>query len=151
MKKLFFLVLLCSVFAYEAKCQTKAEIRKEARQKENEKKKRMADAVKTFHESGTTPPNAEPGKCYAKCMIPDTTTKKNSWSQWEEVVCSEKITPKLVSNIVQVLKNKGYDVDINATVLTKEIKIEISKFQKAFNLPQSPLNIKTLDALGVRY
>ena len=28
-------------------------------------------AVAVMAQPGDTPPNAQPGKCYAKCMIPD--------------------------------------------------------------------------------
>lgn len=122
MKKIIFIVVLLNIFVFDAQCQSR-----------------------------DVPPNAQPGKCYAKCMIPDTTTKTANWSTWEEVVCSPDITPRLVSDITNALKDKGYNVDINAKVMTKEIKSELSKYQKASNLPQGNLNIKTLDALGIRY
>ena len=151
MNKVILILFLLSISIFDESSQTKAEIRKEARKKEKERKKQEDERAKAFYDSGATPPNPQPGKCYTKYMVPDTTTKKVRFSSWEEVICGDKITPSLVTKIVEALKSKGYDVDTTATILTKEIKIEISKFQKDFNLPLVPLNIKTLDALGIRY
>ena len=94
-----------------------------------------------------TPPNAEPGKCYGKCMINSTKT----FSQWEEVVCSGNIKPKLVKKLSSALKNKGFEVDITATKTDANFRAALSKFQSDNKLPIGNLNIKTLKALGISY
>ena len=98
-------------------------------------------------QSSDTPPNAEPGKCYGKCMIDSTKT----FGQWEEVVCSTDIKPKLVKKITTALKNKGYEVDVLATKIDASLRAVLNKFQKDNKLPIGNLNIKTLDALSVSY
>ncbi len=98
-------------------------------------------------QSSDTPPNAEPGKCYGKCMI-DSTGK---FSQWEEIVCSEYIKPKLIRKIANALQNKGYKVDVFAEFMDVQLKAALSKFQKENKLPMGNLNIKTLDALEISY
>lgn len=101
-------------------------------------------------QSNDTPPNAQPGKCYAKCIMPESTTE-NPILAWEEVLCGDKITDFLVSDIVNALINKGYKLNNSAKIMNAETKATLNKFQKTFNLPIGSLNIKTLDALGVRY
>jgi hypothetical protein len=93
------------------------------------------------------PPNAEAGKCYGKCMIDST----KQFSQWEEVVCSADIKPKLIKNIANALQNKGYKVDVFKETMDADLKAVLSKFQKENKLPIGNLNIKTLDALGISY
>ena len=122
MKKLLFIVSLLIAFVFDAKCQ-----------------------------NADVPPNAEPGKCYAKCIKPESTPQNIVWTNWEEVVCGSDITPRLISDVVNALKNKGYKVDTSATVMNADIKAELTKFQKTFELPVGNLNLKTLAALGVSY
>ena len=94
-----------------------------------------------------TPPNAEPGKCYGKCMIDSTKT----FGQWEEVVCGADIKPKLVRKIANALQNKGYKVDVLAEFMDVNLKAALNKFQKDNKLPMGNLNIKTLEALEISY
>jgi hypothetical protein len=96
---------------------------------------------------GEMPPNAEPGKCYGKCMIDSTKT----FSQWEEIVCSADIKPKLIKKITKALKEKGFEVDVLQTKMDAPLRAILSKFQKDNKLPIGNLNIKTLNALGISY
>lgn len=106
--------------------------------------------VNAQSQSNDRPANPQSGKCYAKCTMPESTTE-NPILAWEEVICADKITGYVISDIVNRLIDKGYKLNGSTTVLTKEIKVEISKFQKEASLPVGNLNLKTLDALGVRY
>jgi hypothetical protein len=96
---------------------------------------------------GDMPPNAEPGKCYGRCMIDSTKT----FSQWEEIVCGKDIKPKLIRDVANALQSKGYKIDVFAEVMDARLKTELSKFQKENKLPIGNLNIKTLKALGISY
>lgn len=96
-----------------------------------------------------TPPNAQPGKCYGKCFLKADGSPINP--EWEEVLCSQYITSNVIREINLALQGKGYDVDVNEKTLSQKSKDAMNKFQKTFNLPIGNLNIKTLDALGVRY
>jgi hypothetical protein len=93
------------------------------------------------------PPNAEPGKCYGRCMIDST----KMFSQWEEVVCSADVKPKLINKITKALKDKGYDVEGLTNKMDAQLRAILNKFQKDNKLPIGNLNIKTLEALGVSY
>jgi hypothetical protein len=93
------------------------------------------------------PPNAEPGKCYGKCMIDST----KQFSQWEEVVCSADIKPKLIRKVASALQNKGYKIDASKEAMDTELKVILCTFQKDNKLPIGNLNIKTLEALGISY
>ena len=93
------------------------------------------------------PPNAQPGKCYAKCMIDSTKT----FGQWEEVVCGQHINSKLIRKVANALQSKGYKVDVFAEFMDSQLKAALSKFQKENKLPMGNLNIKTLNALDVSY
>ena len=73
------------------------------------------------------------------------------FSQWEEIVCSEYIKPKLIRKIANALQNKGYKVDVFAEFMDVQLKAALSKFQKENKLPMGNLNIKTLDALEISY
>jgi hypothetical protein len=96
---------------------------------------------------GEMPSNAEPGKCYGKCMIDSTKT----FSQWEEVVCSKNVKPKLIRDIANALQNKGYKVEVFTEIMDAPLRAILSKFQKDNKLPIGNLNIKTLDTLGISY
>jgi hypothetical protein len=96
---------------------------------------------------GDTPPNAQGGKCYAKCSMDST----NQILQWEEVLCGDKIQPRVVQDIAKALQNKGYKVDVFAEVMNYDLKIALKKYQQENKLPMGNLNIKTLDALEISY
>ena len=100
-------------------------------------------------QSSDTPPDAQPGKCYAKCFL--TEDRKPSDSKWEEVLCSQSITTSIIKDINLALQQKGYDVDVSESAFSAKSKAALNKFQKTFNLPIGSLNIKTLDALEIRY
>ena len=94
-----------------------------------------------------TPPNAQPGKCYAKVKTDST----DVLGHWEEVLCGEKITPQLIQKISKEFNYKGYKVDVFNEKLDANLRDIIRKYQKDNNLPVGALNIKTLEALGVSY
>jgi len=68
---------------------------------------------------------AEPGKCYAKCLIQTT-------YEWREVVCQNDITKKFCQNLQKALIEKGFGQDVT---------------------PDGSLNqdMETLAHLGIRY
>jgi hypothetical protein len=63
-------------------------------------------------------PNAQAGKCYAKCLLPftekDAVDKAEgkavqiSMAKWIEVLCNDKITSKIIRQIKLELVDKEY-------------------------------------------
>jgi hypothetical protein len=94
-----------------------------------------------------TPPNAQPGKCYAKAKADST----DVLGHWEEVLCGEKMQPRVIQDVAKALQNKGYKVNVFAELMDGQLKAALSKFQKENKLPIGNLNIKTLDALEISY
>ena len=90
------------------------------------------------------PSNPEPGKCYAKCLNTDGTMA------WQEVLCGDKITTAVVREIQTKLVAAAYDIPISG-VMNKEAKAALTKYHKDNNLPVGNLDIKTLDALGIKH
>ena len=94
-----------------------------------------------------TPPNAGPGKCYAKYAIDST----NQLLEWREVLCGDKVTPQIIQKVSKELNYKGYKVDVFNEKFDINLREIIRKFQKENNLPVGGLNIKTLESLGISY
>lgn len=92
-------------------------------------------------------PTGKPGSCYAKYMVDST----NQFFRWEEIVCGDKITPQLIQKMSKEFNYKGYKVDVFNEKLDANLRDIIRKFQKDNNIPVGPLNIKTLEALGISY
>ncbi len=72
-------------------------------------------------------------------------------TEWIEIICDEKITPSLVMKIQEKLKwNKLYKGELNGNI-DEDTKQAVSAFQRMNKLPVGPLNIESLDVLGIAY
>ena len=94
--------------------------------------------------SGDVPPNAVPGKCYAKCISPDGSPKA-----WQEVLCGEKVTENVVRQIQTNLDKAGYSTPIDG-VMGAQTKAALTHYQQDSKLPIGNLDIKTLQALDIK-
>lgn len=94
--------------------------------------------------SGDAPANAQPGKCYAKSMAAD-----GSGRSWQEVLCGDKVTASVIRQVQTNLTAAGYNVPVSE-VMNKDAKEALMRYQKDHNLPVGNLDIRTLDALGVK-
>ena len=107
---------------------------------------------KSYAQYGDTPSNAQPGKCYAKCMLPQkpsTETANPVQPQWEEVLCGEHVTPQFIQSLRSALIREGSKVKASGEGYDSDLKIELRVYQKNNNLPIGNLNKKTLEALGI--
>ena len=107
---------------------------------------------KSYAQLGDTPPNAQPGKCYAKCMPPQTPSIETAspvQPQWEEVLCGEHVTPQFIQSLRSALIREGSKVKASGEGFDSDLKIELRIYQKNNNLPIGNLNKKTLEALGI--
>jgi BlaR1 peptidase M56/Putative peptidoglycan binding domain len=89
------------------------------------------------------PPKAQPGHCYAKCKVAD---RLDGYSEWHEVVCSDKITDKFIKSLQRALREKGYAISESESI-TPEMKKALTDFQQKNKLPVGNLNYDCLRAL----
>lgn len=77
--------------------------------------------------------------------------KKGGFTEWREVLCSDKVTSYTIRSIQQALKDRGYEPGPLDNVLGVRTKAALTKFQKDNGLPVGQLDLETLRALGVQY
>ena len=109
---------------------------------------------KSYAQRGDTPLNAQPGKCYAKCMLPQTPGIKTEspspvQSQWEEVLCGQYVTPQFLQSLRSALIREGSKIKASGEGYDSDLKMELRVYQKNNNLPIGNLNKKTLEALSL--
>ncbi len=82
-----------------------------------------------------------------------TLIEKGGYTEWREVVCSDKITAELVQSIENILAIKGYKIGKFGEygLLGKVTKSALTKYQKDKDLPIGQLDFETLKALGIDY
>lgn len=108
------------------------------------------------------PPNAKPGKCYAKCLMPDKNETLGSEekpnliraggvTEWREVLCGEKISSETVRKIQESLFAFGYGSGVPDKIMNANTKAALTKFQQDKGLPIGNLDLETLSALGIHY
>jgi beta-lactamase regulating signal transducer with metallopeptidase domain len=90
------------------------------------------------------PPQAQPGHCYAKCKLLD---KLDSYGQWREVVCGDKITDKFIKSLATALREKGYQIGNESANISSEMKKALADFQQKNKLPVGNLNYETMKVL----
>jgi hypothetical protein len=93
--------------------------------------------------NGSIPPNPIPGHCYAKCKLSD---KAEDFSEWFEIMCSDKITDKFIKSIQRALREKGYTIGESDTI-SPEMRKALTDFQQKNKLPVGNLNYDCLRAL----
>jgi hypothetical protein len=98
--------------------------------------------VEELSKKGLAPPNPVPGHCYARCPIPE----KSTFTEWQEVVCSDKITEKFIKSLQIALREKGYTIS-DSDAITTEMKKALTDFQQKNKLPVGNLNYDCLRAL----
>ncbi len=69
-------------------------------------------------------------------------------SEWQEVLCANKITKDFIFRLQMKLISNGYELKTNRE-MDKETKSAIQDFQEKNKLPKGNLNIQTLRALGL--
>lgn len=77
--------------------------------------------------------------------------KQGGFTEWREVVCSDKITSDLVRHVHDSLLKAGYDTGTDWTdnVIGKETKAALVNFQRDNDLPVGQLDIETLKVMGI--
>ena len=68
-----------------------------------------------------------------------------------EVLCSDKLTEKIIQEIQMKLKGLGFETDNFANELGETTLDSLKKFQQQNELPIGGLNISTLQLLGIEY
>lgn len=76
--------------------------------------------------------------------------KQGGHTEWQEVVCENKITPNFTSSLRSALNELGYDAGISEGI-TSQLKEALVLFQKENTLPVGQLDFGTLTALGVSF
>ncbi len=76
--------------------------------------------------------------------------RKGEFTEWTEVLCSDKIDRHFIYQLSKALHNKGYSVEISYEI-DKNMKVALTKFQQDNNLPTGNLNFPTLKSLGISY
>ena len=120
-------------------------------------------------------PKGEPGKCYAKSLIPEETptkrldtisknpteyrsvTKprpgyaKRGITEWKEVVCEKDINSELIKKIQRALIKEGYiEMDIKLTgEMDSSTRRNLVVYQKEHYLPIGQLDLETITHLGI--
>ena len=68
-----------------------------------------------------------------------------------QVLCSDKLTEKIIDQIQMKLKGLGYETNNFSNELGETTLDSLKKFQQANELPIGGLNFPTLDLLGIAY
>ena len=77
--------------------------------------------------------------------------KAGGFTEWREILCSDKVTAYTVRQIQNALKDRGYEPGPSDNILGVRTKAALTKFQKDNGLPVGKLDFETLRALGVQY
>lgn len=80
-----------------------------------------------------------------------TLIRAGGMTEWKYVLCEDEITPAIITQLTTKLNSKGYPVDSTNDTLTPQIKSNLTKYQKAANLPIGNLGFETLDSLGIKW
>ncbi len=75
--------------------------------------------------------------------------KKGGFTEKREVICRDNVTPELVYQLQEALRDQNYFFSKNADKLNSRTKAALSKFQRENNLPVGQLDLETLEALNI--
>jgi Putative peptidoglycan binding domain len=78
-------------------------------------------------------------------------TDQGGFTEWREVLCSDKVTASIVTELHRGLKQRGYDPGKADNVMGMQTKKALAQFQKDNGLPVGNLDFETLEALGVTF
>ncbi|MEM9835290.1 MAG: peptidoglycan-binding domain-containing protein [Bacteroidota bacterium] len=73
-----------------------------------------------------------------------------NFSQWEEVLCPNKVTDVSIRAVQRALNAAGYNAGVADGIFGARSKAALAKYQKDKGLPIGGLNTATLRALGLR-
>ena len=76
--------------------------------------------------------------------------RQGGYTVWTEILCASKTTSSRVQDVQRALKSRGYDPGPIDGVMGLKTQTALKQFQNDNNLPVGNLNIKTLEALGVK-
>lgn len=98
----------------------------------------------SHYTSGSKPPT-EPGKCYAKVLLPtnEGNALKTEKQGWMEVICENQFTPRILNKMKRALQAQGYETNHS------DWKSALVAYQKDNNLAQGALTLESLFALNV--
>ena len=91
------------------------------------------------------PVNQEPGKCYAKSMMPDGNP------DWTEILCPSQITNPFILELQTALKSKNYYHGELDKQFSEDLKKSLINFQTDNQLPIGQVDMKTLSALDILF
>jgi len=148
MKKHRLLILLITLLFTQ--CQFYQNLPKADEDNSSNTTERYSDNNYRSSSLGGYPPGAQPGKCYAKCMIHNEGEDKK-FTEWRDVLCPGQVTQHIVHQVQNALRTEGYYEGTNSSTMDKEVKDALVKFQKDNGLPMGSLDFDTLDILGIRY
>jgi peptidoglycan hydrolase-like protein with peptidoglycan-binding domain len=74
-------------------------------------------------------------------------------TEWQEVVCENKVRKSLILEIQTKLEEKGFNIGVlgptgDLDFVTRKI---IADYQREYGLPIGGLNIETLESLNISY
>lgn len=75
---------------------------------------------------------------------------KGGYTVWTEILCASKTTTSTVQDVQRALKARGYDPGPIDGILGLKTQTALRQFQNDNKLPIGNLNIKTLQALGLK-
>ncbi len=75
---------------------------------------------------------------------------RGGFTEWNEVMCQDKISPIFIRRLTARLNEIGYPVNTNITTMTNELKNKLGQYQIAHGLPVGSLDFKTLKQLGLK-
>lgn len=82
-------------------------------------------------------------------VVVQTVTKKEGSTEWKQVVCQDKVTPELVSQLQQALKIKNHYPHALTGKIDAQTKSALCQFQQENRLPVGQLDVKSMELLGV--
>jgi hypothetical protein len=74
---------------------------------------------------------------------------KLGFTEWEEIVCDNKVNSTIIKQLKLALINLGYPLDERNELFDISTKKALKAFQESRNLPIGFLNKKTLAVLGI--
>ncbi len=132
---------------------------------EREKVTLTLDEKRVYGNITETP--AEEESCTKKlCVEPQVTTidhepeyktvskieiRKGSFTQWQEIMCPDDVNSYTIGQIQQALYTEGYAPGPIDSKIGEKTKAALIQYQKDKGLPVGHLDLKTLEALGVKH
>lgn len=75
---------------------------------------------------------------------------EDSYTDWREVICHNRLTPRLIKEIRQRLFAVGYENNTASKQMDTELKEVLIQFQQKMGLPCGQVDMETLKHLGIK-